>query len=179
MKSTISIRTKTMIQAAQVVAEVFIHHQILITVQLMISLRSYVKCGKMEIILVSVKLSAEKINDAVSSFTDYISWDHIGGKITQFVNGFCELFNSLIATINWENVGKMFGTGINTIANTLYLLLNGIDWQRIGQALAEGLNGLVHTVDWTKLGATIGSYLQARIDALYGFVTTGRLGRNW
>lgn len=118
------------------------------------------------------KAIGEKINDAVSSFTDYISWDHIGGKITQFVNGFCDLFNSLIATINWENVGKMFGTGINTIANTLYLLLNGIDWQRIGQALAEGLNGLVHTVDWTKLGATIGSYLQARIDALYGFVTT-------
>lgn len=118
------------------------------------------------------KAIGEKINEAVSSFTDFISWDRIGGKITQFVNGFCDLFNSLIDTINWENIGKMFGTGINTIANTLYLLLNGIDWQRIGQALAQGLNGLVHTVDWAKLGATIGSYFQARIDALYGFVTT-------
>lgn len=118
------------------------------------------------------KAIGEKVNESVLSFTNFISWDRIGGKITQFVNGFCDLFNSLVSAINWENIGKMFGTGINTLANTLYLLLNGINWQKIGQALAAGLNGLVHTVDWTKLGATIGSYLQARIDALYGFVTT-------
>ena len=101
-----------------------------------------------------------------------ISWDNLGKSITEFCDGFCELFNSLIDTINWENIGRMFGAGINTIVNTLYLLFTGINWERIGKALAQGLNGLVYSVDWDKLGHTMGAFLQAHIDALYGFVTT-------
>ena len=121
------------------------------------------------------KLIGQQVNKAVASFTDWISWDNLGKSITEFCDGFCELFNSLIDTINWENIGRMFGTGINTIANTLYLLFTGINWERIGKALAQGLNGLVYSVDWDKLGRTFGSYVQACIDALYGFVTTA----NW
>ena len=118
------------------------------------------------------KLIGQQVNEAVASFTKWISWDNLGKSITEFCDGFCELFNSLIDTINWENIGRMFGTGINTIVNTLYLLFTGINWERIGKALAQGLNGLVYSVDWDKLGHTIGAYVQACIDMLYGFVTT-------
>lgn len=118
------------------------------------------------------KLIGQQVNKAVTSFTKWISWDNLGKSITEFCDGFCELFNSLIDTINWENIGRMFGTGINTIVNTIYLLFTGIDWERIGKALAQGLNGLVYSVDWDKLGHTIGAYVQACIDMLYGFVTT-------
>lgn len=118
------------------------------------------------------KLIGQQVNKAVASFTKWISWDNLGKSITEFCDGFCELFNSLIDTINWVNIGRMFGTGINTIVNTLYLLFTGINWERIGKALAQGLNGLVYSVDWDKLGHTIGSYVQACIDMLYGFVTT-------
>lgn len=118
------------------------------------------------------KLIGQQVNKAVASFTKWISWDNLGKSITEFCDGFCELFNSLIDTINWENIGRMFGAGINTIVNTLYLLFTGINWERIGKALAQGLNGLVYSVDWDKLGHTIGSYVQACIDMLYGFVTT-------
>ena len=118
------------------------------------------------------KLIGQQVNKAVESFTKWISWDNLGKSITEFCEGFCELFNSLIDTINWENIGRMFGTGINTIVNTLYLLFTGINWERIGKALAQGLNGLVYSIDWDKLGHTIGAYVQACIDMLYGFVTT-------
>lgn len=118
------------------------------------------------------KLIGQQVNEAVASFTKWISWDNLGKSITEFCDGFCDLFNSLIDTINWENIGRMFGTGINTIVNTLYLLFTGIDWERIGKALAQGLNGIIYSVDWDKLGQTIGTYFQAHIDALYGFVTT-------
>lgn len=118
------------------------------------------------------KLIGQQVNKAVASFTKWISWDNLGKSITEFYDGFCELFNSLIDTINWENIGRMFGAGINTIVNTLYLLFTGINWERIGKALAQGLNGLVYSVDWDKLGHTMGAFLQAHIDALYGFVTT-------
>lgn len=118
------------------------------------------------------KIIGEQINKAVTSFTKWISWDNVGNSITEFTDGFCSLFNSLVSTINWENIGKMFGEGINTIARTIRQLLEGINWLNIGMALANGLNGIVHTVDWENLGATIGAYFQARINALYGFVTT-------
>ncbi|MCR0367805.1 hypothetical protein MKD15_23740, partial [[Clostridium] innocuum] len=113
------------------------------------------------------KLIGQQVNKAVASFTKWISWDNLGKSITEFCDGFCELFNSLIDTINWENIGRMFGAGINTIVNTLYLLFTGINWERIGKALAQGLNGLVYSVDWDKLGHTMGAFLQAHIDALY------------
>lgn len=118
------------------------------------------------------KVIGEQINKAVLSFTNYISWDRVGAKITKFINAFCDMFNSLIDTINWENIGKMFGAGINTLANTLYRLINGINWDRIGKAMAQGINGLVRSVNWNLLGSTIGSYLQSKINMLYGFVTT-------
>lgn len=116
------------------------------------------------------KLIGEKINDAVAKFTDFISWDNLGGKITQFVTAFTTMFNSLVATIDWNAIGVMFGTGINTVLNTLYLLLTQIDWYALGNALGDGLNGMVSTIDWELFGATIGEYFKAKIDGLLGFV---------
>lgn len=121
------------------------------------------------------KLIGEKINDAVQRFTDFISWDRVGAKITAFVTAFTTMFNSLVATIDWYAIGVMMGTGINTLAHTLYLLLTQIDWEALGGALAFGLNGMVDTVDWDLFGRVIGAYLQAQIAGLYGFVSNA----NW
>ena len=118
------------------------------------------------------QLIGQKINDAVQKFTDYISWDNVGAKITAFVTAFTTLFNSLVASIDWYSIGIMMGTGINTLANTLYLLLTQIDWFMLGTALATGLNGMVATVDWNLFGATLGAFFQAKISGLYGFVDT-------
>lgn len=118
------------------------------------------------------QIIGEKINDAVQRFTDFISWDNIGAKITNFVTDFTTLFNSLVRTIDWYAIGMMMGTGINTLVNTLYLLLTQINWQILGAAIAMGLNGMIDTVDWSKLGATIGAYFQAMIAIMYGFVST-------
>lgn len=118
------------------------------------------------------QLIGQKINDAVQKFTDYISWDNVGAKITAFVTAFTTLFNSLVASIDWYSIGIMMGTGINTLANTLYLLLTQIDWFMLGAALATGLNGMVATVDWNLFGATLGAFFQAKISGLYGFVDT-------
>lgn len=118
------------------------------------------------------QLIGQKINDSVQKFTDYISWDNVGAKITAFVTAFTTLFNSLVANIDWYSIGIMMGTGINTLANTLYLLLTQIDWLMLGSALATGLNGMVATIDWNLFGATLGAFFQAKISGLYGFVDT-------
>ena len=118
------------------------------------------------------QLIGQKINDSVQKFTDYISWDNVGVKITAFVTAFTTLFNSLVANIDWYSIGIMMGTGINTLANTLYLLLTQIDWFMLGSALATGLNGMVATIDWNLFGATLGAFFQAKISGLYGFVDT-------
>lgn len=118
------------------------------------------------------QLIGQKINDSVQKFTDYISWDNVGAKITAFVTAFTTLFNSLVANIDWYSIGIMMGTGINTLVNTLYLLLTQIDWFMLGSALATGLNGMVATIDWNLFGATLGAFFQAKISGLYGFVDT-------
>lgn len=118
------------------------------------------------------QLIGQKINDSVQKFTDYISWDNVGAKITAFVTAFTTLFNSLVANIDWYSIGIMMGTGINTLANTLYLLLTQIDWLMLGSALATGFNGMVATIDWNLFGATLGAFFQAKISGLYGFVDT-------
>ena len=118
------------------------------------------------------QLIGQKINDSVQKFTDYISWDNVGAKITTFVTAFTTLFNSLVANIDWYSIGIMMGTGINTLVNTLYLLLTQIDWLMLGSALATGLNGMVATIDWNLFGATLGAFFQAKISGLYGFVDT-------
>ena len=118
------------------------------------------------------QLIGQKINDSVQKFTDYISWDNVGAKITAFVTAFTTLFNSLVANIDWYSIGIMMGTGINTLVNTLYLLLTQIDWLMLGSALATGLNGMVATIDWNLFGATLGAFFQAKISGLYGFVDT-------
>lgn len=121
------------------------------------------------------QLIGKKINDGVQSFSDFISWDKVGTKITQFVTRFSSVFNSLVNTVDWRSIGKMIGTGVNTLINTLYLLLTQIDWQRLGLAIAQGLNGILTSVDWDHFGATIGAFFQAKLSALYGFV----MGVDW
>lgn len=121
------------------------------------------------------QLIGQKINEAVQSFTEFISWDNVGVKITAFVTAFTTMFNSLVATIDWYAIGIMMGTGINTLANTLYLLLTQIDWFMLGNALGIGLMGMIDTVDWNLFGATIGVFFQAQISGLLGYV----LGADW
>ena len=116
------------------------------------------------------QLIGQKINEAVARFTEFISWDRIGGKITQFVTSFTTMFNTLVQTIDWNAIGVMIGTGINTILHTLYLLLTQIDWNALGGKLGEGLNGMVSTIEWELFGATIGEYFKAKIEGLRGFV---------
>lgn len=98
------------------------------------------------------QIIGEKINDEVQRFTDFISWDNAGAKITIFVTDFTDLFNSLVKTIDWYSIGVMMGTGINTLVNTLYLLITQLDWGLIGEAFALGLNGTIDTIDWAKIG---------------------------
>lgn len=98
------------------------------------------------------QIIGEKINDEVQRFTNFISWDNAGAKITAFVTDFTDLFNSLVRTIDWYSIGVMMGTGTNTLVNTLYLLITQLDWGLIGEAFALGLNGTIDTIDWAKIG---------------------------
>lgn len=118
------------------------------------------------------KIIGNSINKGVDKITSFISWNNVGTQVSQFVDGFTRIFNSVVSTVNWFNIGKMFGTGVNTLVNTLYMLFTGIDWKRLGSALGDGLNGIVKTIDWPKLGATIGSFFQGLLNGLTGFITT-------
>lgn len=139
-------------------------------------LKDLIKSGDFEEI---GRILGEKINGAVKKITDFIDWKNCGGVITNFVNKFCDLFNSLVKTINWEAIGRMFGTGINTLVNTLYLLFTGIDWEDCGRALADGIYGIFDEIKWDKLGLTLAEGLNTVIKFLLGFANRMEKFETW
>lgn len=139
-------------------------------------LKDLIKSGDFEEI---GRILGEKINGAVKKITDFIDWKNCGGVITNFINKFCDLFNSLVKTINWEAIGRMFGTGINTLVNTLYLLFTGIDWEDCGRALADGIYGIFDEIKWDKLGLTLAEGLNTVIKFLLGFANRMEKFETW
>lgn len=139
-------------------------------------LKDLIKSGDFEEI---GRILGEKINGAVKKITDFIDWRNCGGVITNFINKFCDLFNSLVKTINWEAIGRMFGTGINTLVNTLYLLFTGIDWEDCGRALADGIYGIFDEIKWDKLGLTLAEGLNTVIKFLLGFANRMEKFETW
>lgn len=115
---------------------------------------------------------AQGINAGLQKVYDAINWDHVGPKITAFVNAFTQTFNSLVKNIDWDLMGRTVGAGLNTLVNTLNLLVDGIDWVQLGSKIAEGFNGFVDEVNWGNLGKLFVAKLNIVFQTLLGFVTT-------
>lgn len=115
---------------------------------------------------------AQGINAGLQKVYDAINWDHVGPKITAFVNAFTQTFNSLVKNIDWDLMGRTVGAGLNTIVNTLNLLVDGIDWVQLGSKIAEGFNGCVDEVNWENLGKLFVAKFNIVFQMLLGFVTT-------
>lgn len=115
---------------------------------------------------------AQGINAGLQKVYDAINWDHVGPKITAFVNAFTQTFNSLVKNIDWDLMGRTVGAGLNTLVNTLNLLVDGIDWVQLGSKIAEGFNGFVDEVNWENLGKLFVAKFNIVFQILLGFVTT-------
>lgn len=115
---------------------------------------------------------AQGINTGLQKVYDAINWDHVGPKITAFVNAFTQTFNSLVKNIDWDLMGRTVGAGLNTLVNTLNLLVDGIDWVQLGSKIAEGFNGFVDEVNWENLGKLFVAKFNIVFQMLLGFVTT-------
>lgn len=115
---------------------------------------------------------AQGINAGLQKVYDAINWDHVGPKITAFVNAFTQTFNSLVKNIDWDLMGRTVGAGLNTLVNTLNLLVDGIDWVQLGSKIAEGFNGFVDEVNWENLGKLFVAKFNIVFQTLLGFVTT-------
>lgn len=115
---------------------------------------------------------AQGINAGLQKVYDAINWNHVGPKITAFVNAFTQTFNSLVKNIDWDLMGRTVGAGLNTLVNTLNLLVDGIDWVQLGSKIAEGFNGFVDEVNWENLGKLFVAKFNIVFQMLLGFVTT-------
>ena len=115
---------------------------------------------------------AQGINAGLQKVYDAINWDHVGPKITAFVNAFTQTFNSLVKNIDWDLMGRTVGAGLNTLVNTLNLLVDGIDWVQLGSKIAKGFNGFVDEVNWENLGKLFVAKFNIVFQTLLGFVTT-------
>lgn len=116
-------------------------------------------------------LIADGINGAIEKAKNLISWDALGGKITEFVTAFTGIFNGLVDGIDWENIGATLGTGINTLVKTVNLLFDNIRFYNIGQGLGEALNGLITEVNWDELGVMLSQKTNALLAVILGALT--------
>lgn len=125
------------------------------------------------------RIIAQKINEAFAKVKELIAWENVGAVVTEYVNAFCRIFNSLVDNIDWDLIGSTFAEGINTLLHTIELLLTGIDWSNFGTKIGEGLNGMVRDIEWDLLGETFAAYFSAKLNLLTSAVQEfdwGQLG---
>ena len=115
---------------------------------------------------------AEGLNKAFEHARMLVSWDRLGGKITEAVTAITGTINGMLDGINWESLGAAFGEGITTIGRTINLALKNLNLAGVGQAIGRALNGLVDKVDATELGEGLARLLTAKLVVLASAVTT-------
>lgn len=113
---------------------------------------------------------AEGINKGLEKVYNVINWDNVGPKITPFIKGFTETFNSLVDHIDWNLMGRTVGAGINTIVKSLNLAITGIDWFNLGKKFAQGVQGIITETNWIELGQLLGNRFMALWRVFGGFV---------
>lgn len=118
------------------------------------------------------KTIAEKLNGAIDSAKNLISWDNLGGTITKALNAITGTVNGFTWNFDWSGLGNAIGAGVNTVTNSLLLFFGGIDWTSIGQGIGNSINGLIDGIDWTNLGRLFSEKAKALIDVLKGALTT-------
>ena len=110
------------------------------------------------------------INQGMQYIYDAIKWENIEPKVTPFIDGFTETFNSLVDHIDWDLMGRTLGAGVNTAVNIFTGFIEGIDWENIGTKISVGLRGAISEIDWTNLGNLIGDYFMISWNMISGFV---------
>lgn len=113
---------------------------------------------------------ADGINKGLEKVYNVINWDNVGPKITPFIKGFTETFNSLVDHIDWNLMGRTVGAGINTIVKSLNLAITGIDWFNLGKKFAQGVQGIITETNWNELGQLLGNRFMALWRVFGGFV---------
>lgn len=113
---------------------------------------------------------ADGINKGLEKVYNVINWDNVGPKITPFIKGFTETFNSLVDHIDWNLMGRTVGAGINTIVKSLNLAITGIDWFNLGKKFAQGVRGIITETNWIELGQLLGNRFMALWRVFGGFV---------
>lgn len=116
------------------------------------------------------ELIGSKINAGLQKMRSFISWDNIGGSITDTVTGITSTINSIVDNVDWNLMGATLAAGFNTFVMTLFLLFSTIDWYGIGASLADGLNGAISGIDWATLAQTVSGYVTGLLWAIIGFI---------
>lgn len=120
------------------------------------------------------KTVADGINIGMQKLYDFIKWENVGPKVTEFTSAFTTAFNSLVDNINWPLIGQTIGAGITTITRTFNLLTDpktGIDFNNLGSKISQGLRGMVEEVPWTEVGNALGNGFMVAWRLFDGFVS--------
>lgn len=118
------------------------------------------------------KILGDGINTAVQKAKSYISWENVGGTVTQVVQGIADGFNGLVDAVKWEDIGDTLAQGLNTVLYTLQMTVEVFNWEGMAASLSRGLNGLVTGTNWNSLGTLLSTSLTTALSTLRSAIST-------
>lgn len=118
------------------------------------------------------ELFAEKINEALSMFEQWFSWDNLGASIVGFLNTLTGIFNGFVTNLDWSTIGQIIANAIEIAAKSAITLLEGVDWSAFGTGLATMLSSAIENTPWDVVGVAISTALNSAFEFLYSFITT-------
>ena len=116
-------------------------------------------------------LLGNKLSEAIDSAKEFISWDNLGGAITEGITGVAQFINGFVQGFSWLGLGELIGESITTALKSVNLALIELNFQDFGRAVADILNGVFLTLQENPglVGETIANWLNACVNFASGF----------
>lgn len=87
-------------------------------------------------------------------------------------NSFATLINGIVSVDGLaDSVGRTVADAINMAMIGLHQFLTVTEWLNVGKFVADTIMSFFHNIQWELLGQTVGSYIMAFVDSIYGFIT--------
>lgn len=113
-------------------------------------------------------LLADGLNGCIDAVDQWIL--RLEGAVVQWSSNIARVLNGMFYGLDWYRMGATVAHGLNLILNTINTFLTTLDFTALGAGIGTSLNGLFNQINWPLLGAKFGNGWNALVNTVKGFV---------